>query len=498
MAGKTKRAIRNTAIQVGAQAVTWTLSWVLLVVLPRYLGDAGFGKLFFAISYGTIFSAFINLGVNTYVVREVAVMKSQHGMDGGEKRREKQVGELIGNVFCLKITLAIIVYAIMSGLIYLLPYEDLTRQAVLIIGASTCLGAVTLTLGGVFQGFESMSVPSIALILEKIIITTACVLLLMSGYSLLSVCWVYLAGAVANFIVTFLFLFRKIPFGFNWKRDSIRKIFLGGLPFFIWIIFGEIYVRIDVLMLSQMTSDAVVGWYGAAFRLYSTLLFIPHILNTSIFPAMSRMGADKENWDDFAKASRRVMNLMLFIAVPTAAGTILIADPILVLLYGISPFQHAGPCLKLFGVSILLVCVDVLLGSILIARGKEKQWAYMAILAAIFNVLLNIFAIPLTQKVYGNGGIGAAASTVLTEGLLMAGAFYLMPSGILYARNIGTFIRSGILSLVMVIGLTFIPLPHMVWTVVAGALFYLIFSWIIRVLPREDFEHIRYAILKER
>jgi hypothetical protein len=122
----------------------------------------------------------------------------------------------------------------------------------------------------------------------------------------------------------------------------------------------------------------------------------------------------------------------------------------------------------------------------------------MAILAAVFNVLLNIFAIPLTQKLYGNGGIGAAASTVLTEGLLMAGAFYLMPSGILYARNIGTFIRSGILSLVMVIGLTFIPLPHMAWTVVTGALFYFIFSWIIRVLPREDFEHIRYAIFKER
>ena len=498
MAGKTKLALRNTAIQACTQVITWTLSWVLLVVLPRYLGDSGFGKLFFAISYGTIFSILVNLGVNTYVVREVAVMNPHLEKDRTQTRGEDRLGDLLGNVFALKIILAIVVYAIMSGLIFLLPYEDLTRRAVLIIGAATCLGALTLTLGSVFQGLERMSVPNMALILEKIIITGACVLLLMSGHSLLAVCWVYLAGAVANFGMTCLLLVRKISFRLHWNKHSIRNIFFGSLPFLVWVVFGEIYVRIDVFMLSLMTSDAVVGWYGAAFQLYGTLLFIPHILNTSVFPAMARMGADKEDWDGFVRASRRVMNFMLFIAVPVAAGTVLIADPILVLLYGAGPFQHAGPCLKLFGVSILLVCVDVLLGSILIARGKEKAWSYMAIGAAFFNPLLNLFFIPLTHKIYGNGGIGAAAATLLTEGLMMAGAFYLIPSGTLSTTNLVTFIKAGFLSIVMFIALSLISFSNVVWTVVAGALFYFASSWLIRVLPKEDIEHIRHALFKER
>ena len=48
---KTRLALKNTAIQAASQLVTWTLSWILLVILPRYLGDVQFGKLFFAISY---------------------------------------------------------------------------------------------------------------------------------------------------------------------------------------------------------------------------------------------------------------------------------------------------------------------------------------------------------------------------------------------------------------------------------------------------------------
>ena len=43
---KTRRALKNTAIQAASQLVTWTLSWFLLVILPRKLGDASFGKLF--------------------------------------------------------------------------------------------------------------------------------------------------------------------------------------------------------------------------------------------------------------------------------------------------------------------------------------------------------------------------------------------------------------------------------------------------------------------
>ncbi len=496
---KTRRALKNTAIQAAGQVVTWVLSWILLVILPRYLGDSQFGKLFFALSYGTIFSTLINLGVNTFLVREVAVLRP--GSDTAEEetaRRRMGLRFLLSNVLTFKLALAAFVFIIQSILIFFLPYDAATREAVLIIGLGTCLGAVTQTLGGTFQGLEYMLAPSIVLIAEKVIITAGCALLLWQGYALVAVCWVHTAAAAVGFGLSLMWLHRKEPFGFAWDRLELRRIFIGGLPFLIWVVFGEIYIRIDVLMLSLMTSDAVVGWYGAATRLYGTLLFIPNILTTSVFPAMMRMGSDTMDDGAFGRASERLMNLVLFAAVPISAGTIAVANPLVRLLYGQGPFEHAGPNLQVLGFSILLVCIDVVLGTALIARGKEKAWAGMAVAAAFFNPLVNLWAIPLTARLWGNGGIGAAAATALTEILMMFGALWLMPPGVFSRRNIVVGLKGCVLGGAMLLLLRWWGTENIFLLIPAGALFYIPLALLLKVLPREDFHHVRHALLGRR
>ncbi len=496
---KTRRALKNTAIQAASQLITWTLSWILLVILPRKLGDANFGKLFFALSYGMIFSQLINLGVNTFLVREVAVLHPAADLPEEEnQRRRGKLRELLGNVFALKVALALVVFVIQSALIFILPYDDVTRVAVLIIGLGSCLGAITQTLGGVFQGLENMLGPNIALIAEKTLVTAGCWLLLVLGFDLNAVCWAHTAAQVAAFAIQFGWLQKLERFAFAWDKVLIRRIFLGGLPFLIWVIFGEIYVRIDVLMLSLMTTDAVVGWYGAATRLYGTLLFIPNILMTSVFPAMMRLGSGGQDEGAFSRASERLMNLLLFAAVPVAAGTIAVAEPFVKLLYGAGPFEHSAQNLQILGGSILLVCIDVVLGTALIARGKEKPWAGMAIAAAFFNPLLNLWTIPYTQQHFGNGGIGAAWATLLTEVLMMFGALWLMPKGVFSRRNLVCGVKALALGAAMVLLLRWWGTQNLFLLIGAGGAFYVPLALLIGVVPREDLAHIFHAVFKHR
>ncbi len=496
---KTRRALKNTAIQAASQLVTWTLSWFLLVILPRKLGDASFGKLFFALSYGMIFSQFINLGLNTFLVREVAVLHPAPDLpDAENQRRRTSLRALLGNVFALKLVLAVAVFAFQSALIFVLPYDAATREAVLIIGLGTCLGAITQTLGGVFQGLETMVGSNVALIAEKAVVTFGCWFFLAHGYGLRAACWAHTAASVAAFLIALGWLQRIERFVPVWDRVLIRRVFLGGLPFLVWVIFGEIYVRIDVLMLSLMTSDAVVGWYGAATRLYGTLLFIPNILMTSIFPAMMRLGSDAGDEAAFGRASERLMNLLLFAAVPVAAGTIAVARPFVRLLYGPGPFMQAGPNLEVLGASILLVCIDVVLGTALIARGKEKPWAGMAVAAAVFNPLLNLWAIPFTQRLWGNGGIGASAATLLTEVLMMFGALWLMPKGVFSRRNVVCGLKALAVGITMVVLLRAWGSSNLVLLIVAGGAFYLPVALLIGVVPREDLHHMLHALKSAR
>ena len=496
---KTRRALKNTAIQAVSQLITWTLSWILLVILPRKLGDANFGKLFFALSYGMIFSQLINLGVNTFLVREVAVLHPAPDLSGTENsRRRNALRALISNVFTLKVGLGIVVYLLQSALIFVLPYDEVTRAAVLIIGLGTCVGAIAQTLSGVFQGLENMLGPNIAVIVEKTFVTGGCWLLLVLGFDLRAVCWAHTAATVLSFALQLGWLRRLERFTLAWDRVLIRRVFLGGLPFLVWVIFGEIYVRIDVLMLSLMTTDAVVGWYGAATRLYGTLLFIPNILMTSVFPAMMRLGAGGQDDVAFGRASERLMNLLLFAAVPVAAGTIAIAAPFVKLLYGVGPFQQAAPNLQILGGSILLVCIDVVLGTALIARGKEKPWAGMAVAAAFFNPLLNLWAIPWATKLWGNGGIGASWATLLTEVLMMLGALWLMPKGVFSRRNLLCGAKAVALGVAMVLLLRWWGTQNLFLLIGAGGAFYLPLALLIGVVPREDLAHIFHAIFKHR
>ena len=495
---KTRRALKNTAIQAAGQLITWTLSWILLVILPRKLGDANFGKLFFALSYGMIFSQLINLGVNTFLVREVAVLHPAPELSDEENAsRRSKLRALIGNVFSLKLALALVVFLVQSSLIFALPYDNATRMAVLIIGIGSCLGAIGQTLGGVFQGMENMLGPNLALILEKIVITGGCWVLLALGYNLNAVCWAHTVAQVLSFLLQLGWLQKLERFGFAWDKVLIRRVFLGGLPFLVWVIFGEIYVRIDVLMLSLMTSDAVVGWYGAATRLYGTLLFIPNILMTSIFPAMMRLGGGQDE-GAFGRASERLMNLLLFAAVPVAAGTVAVAVPFVKLLYGAGPFQQAAPNLQILGGSILLVCVDVVLGTALIARGKEKPWAGMAIAAAFFNPVLNLWAIPYAQQHFGNGGIGASWATLLTEVLMMFGALWLMPKGVFSRRNLVCGLKALALGTAMVLLLRWWGTQNLFLLIGAGGAFYLPLALLIGVVPREDIAHLFHALFKHR
>jgi len=486
MAGRTRRAMINVAIQVVSQLFTWTLTWVLLIYLPRYLGDEGFGRLFFAISYAALFGVFMSLGINTYLVKEVA-------------RCREDTPLLVGNVLLMKLLLSTVIYLASVGLIFLLPYDGEQRLAVIIIGLAGALGTVTLTLGSVYQGFERMFVPNLALVLEKVVVTGLAVFLLFRGWGLIPVCWVYLAAALVNLAVCSAALGRICRPRFRIDMATWRQIVTGSLPFLIWVVFSEIYIRIDVLMLSLMSGDRVVGWYGAAFRLYATLLFIPHIFNTAVFPALAGIGGGEDSAEDeerrYVRATRRLMNYMMLFSVPIAAGTVMVAQSILLLLYGEGPFENSTIPLQIFGVSIFFICLDVMLGTILITREKQRQWSYAAIAAALLNPAMNLGFIPLGDRWFGNGGVGAAVATLLTEIFMMFMAFHLLPRGILDRRNLVVFGRALLAAAPMVAVLYWCSGLQIWFSIPLGGAVYVIGALVLRVLPADDLAHLKHALL---
>ncbi|MGB2728291.1 MAG: oligosaccharide flippase family protein [Halobacteriota archaeon] len=67
---------KNTGALAISHVITSILGFFLLIYIARYLGEVGFGKYSFAISFTTLFAIFANLGINNYIIREIARNKN--------------------------------------------------------------------------------------------------------------------------------------------------------------------------------------------------------------------------------------------------------------------------------------------------------------------------------------------------------------------------------------------------------------------------------------
>jgi len=472
--------LKNTLIQGVSQVLTWSLTWVLLKVLPTHLGEAGFGRFFFALSFGMIFSAFTNLGIDTWLTRAVAT--------GGTEESPKPVADALG----LRLLLCLASFLAQAAVIHWMPYDAELRGLVLILAVASAMDALTQTFGSVFLGANRMLAPAGSLVLSKTALTLLVCLCVSRGGDAQSIAWAHVASSALGLFASAGMLWKAGLLSVRFDPAALAATAKLCLPFTVWIIFGAIYLRISVMMLSLMCPEPVLGWFGAAFRLYGTMLFLPHILNTSVFPTLARMGLGDED-KALAQASERMLAYVLLVSVPMGIGGAMIAGPLLHLLYG-SSFEGARLPLQIFCVSSIVVCANVFLCSLLIAKGREKPWAGMAVAAAVFNPLMNLWLIPLGSRLCGNGAAGAAAATLLTELLMFAGALRLLPPGLLGPRGWMIFAKTLLASLAMLAGLLLAPPPNLVLSVLAGAAYYAAAAFALRALPREHWAHLVHTL----
>jgi O-antigen/teichoic acid export membrane protein len=188
-----------------------------------------------------------------------------------------------------------------------------------------------------------------------------------------------------------------------------------------------LYLWIDFVMLSLMTSAEVVGWYGVPTRLFQTLMFLPVVVSTAWLPRFVR--GFESGAASLARTARQPLELVLLLSLPIAAMTAIVARPLIHLLYG-SAYAHAVPVMALLGLSIPPMYLNIMLSQVLVAMNRQSAWTWVMVVTTVINPLLNLALIPLTQDRFGNGAIGAAIALFLTELLVVSIGVVLVGRGV--------------------------------------------------------------------
>jgi O-antigen/teichoic acid export membrane protein len=169
--------------------------------------------------------------------------------------------------------------------------------------------------------------------------------------------------------------------------------------------------RLDVLLLSALASQTVVGYYGAAYRLLEATLFIPTALQGAFAAMYTYLGHDSA--PTIRTTFQRSIKLLLVLLVPCAVAFAVVPEPLLELLFG-DEFGAAADPLRVLAPTVILLGVVLLAQSLMSSRLPPRR------LVAYYGVALAVNVVACVALIPSLDAMGAALAMLLTE-LVLAG-----------------------------------------------------------------------------
>jgi O-antigen/teichoic acid export membrane protein len=209
------------------------------------------------------------------------------------------------------------------------------------------------------------------------------------------------------------------------------------MPFLLWSIALMIYGSIDITMLSLMTADDVVGWYGTAYRFIGIATFFPFAITFALLPNISSVGVMESR-----VLIRRCLDLGMLLSFAITVFFLVGAGAIIEFLGYPSGFQHTVLLLRILSLHIPLTTFAMISGVVVVASNREGARTKAAVAAALINPVLNLVAIPYFTHHYHDGAIGAAITSVMIEVFMTSVMFALVPRGVFARANAVMMLRA--------------------------------------------------------
>ncbi|HID56978.1 TPA: flippase, partial [Candidatus Poribacteria bacterium] len=317
--------------------------------------------------------------------------------------------------------------------VHLMGYPPKTIQIAYILGASELINSLSQLFRCVFRAYERMIYESATVAVDRIIVLTIGLLIVSKGYDIETFCWVVTGSSLFILLVTIIIaetLFVRVKLGFS--ADVWRRITEWSLPFALANIFSMIYFKLGILMLSKLSGDEAVSWYGVGYTIVMALLVLPGAFSGAIYPEISKMLAAKDS-TRARLAYQTSLKLMLVAGLPMAMTLSFSSREFVLLFYDPSRFPPGtiDASLRVLAWSGFLSFLNFIMTAFYRAADKRKAFTFLTGSTTALNLILNAVMIPRLDHV------GAALAMAFSE------LFFLLASFIYMSRSLGLRINWG-------------------------------------------------------
>ena len=463
--------MKNVIWLSGGVAIGRILRSIMIIYAARILGAEGYGIFSYGLSFAAVFTIFADIGLTPLLTRELV------------KRNEKS--EYLATSLVLK--LALVGFTVLL-IVFASPYFtniEAVKPLLALMAGLVAFDSIRGFLFAISRAENRMQFEAIFEILIEVTITLVGFWVLLNFPSVENFTLGYFAASMLGLLVL-LFVMRKYLFGtlFYFRRELVASILRSVGPFAFMGVFGVFMSNIDLVIVGFLRPTKDLGLLAAAQKPIAMLYLIPGFLYAALLPFMSKFIRDNES-SKFSLLLRKSVLVTLVFALPIVVGGIIVASPVINVIYDYS-YIGAVLAFQILLLSLIPIFPGMMLSTSLLASDKQKIFIKSSIIGAIVNVTLDLVLIPLY------GIVGSAMATVGAQ--LAINSIFWWEIRKSYSINIWGDLAKMMLSVVIMASVVYI-LKSLLWPLIAILLIagFVYFGFLF-VLKEEIFEDVKEGL----
>jgi O-antigen/teichoic acid export membrane protein len=261
---------KNFMWMAAANIVGSLFSVTLFIYLARTLQAEAFGRVSYAHSFIFYLLNFVDLGLTTYGIREVA-------------KDRNRASEYVSEIVSFKLLIAGSLFIILVAATFLSSPSSSFR--IIMLGASLLLFSSAMSTEWAYQGQEKMHMVFISFAATTLLQLVMVWVFVKGPYDMLKATPAY---SLAAFIIPILFL---ISFRYRPKLDftylkRIKRYLASSLIIWLIAIFAQVYNGLDIVLLGLFRSPEEVGYFTIARRAIGGCTLLMVFLANALLPRL--------------------------------------------------------------------------------------------------------------------------------------------------------------------------------------------------------------------
>jgi O-antigen/teichoic acid export membrane protein len=392
-----RRKLVGNSLSILVNRLTQSLTtFVQVAFIARILGPYELGQYLLAFSYYFIFMTIASEGLKTLFTRDIA------------RNPPETPVYLVSGTF-LQFLFSIVGYVLLVIVVFVLPYKSDTSTVCYILGLTIIPFSLSNITEAIFQGREKMHLIAISTVPIYILRVLVMIWAMKLNYGVSFLAGIMVFSEFAILLVEWCLIIRLVKPKWQINRDFIWRTVKSARTFVAIEGVAAFNGRIQLLILSVLGGEVVVGLYGGISQLMQPFQIVAQSLVIAVFPGMSKavaLGREKQR-----QMVETIAEMLLIVALPLIVALFFIGGDLLIFIYRDPSFAKATVALNVLALTLITSSFSRPLSFLLVANGFEWVNLREVIIATVVGSLLSVVLISQYQLT------GASLAVLLTSSL---------------------------------------------------------------------------------